>query len=868
MGFPASLVGRQNYLNALSAIGVELEKPNFPVTTTCPFCRQNDLYLFDDVITNGVWLFCNACKAHGDIITFGAQIWNTSLPDTIEKFSDLGAISPQGNERPTAEYVRFSAKLNEAERFWAETESQIWNHGDDVIACRLREFGLRHEVAECFGLVGVAHPDQITSLCSALGRARPLRSREDGAAIVYPFYDLPYRLTGFLIAQYNEAFELRQNFIPISGFKQYRPEAGYFMLNKLIGQPVEQFRGHQFISEDLHWSLRTQAKYVKRSSAFLPLLVSYSGPEAESYGASWASFNNAPRIFHATTTSPALISRACNARGYVSVVQPKQPTAIANLASIRTQTKTWQESLKTTLLAADEINALSFAEKLSVPHDKLSACLNKFEHSFSAGFVERVLAGLASAPAAPHRKWLIVERDNSWWNHIGRPIVNVCPRITKVIQADNGEKVYAGTITTPAGDTYAFSDTASKIEEMGLLAYSDAVLAPHKKLVIYDKLWNARSHMFALQMHPPEIVNVSTRYGWDSHNQVFRFDRYEITNTGDVRHTPPWPRAGSVAFDDPLPIAPLPIRDFLSPSHENSYVWNIVAAVISKLVAPILNLDPAATAVSNQEFKTVLAVTKALCCPVERATAAHKHGARGFFARFLHDIPWPTLVYNTFGDEILSNIVPRHFNCPLIVRLPPPARAVAPGYGWQTLLSTKTRENHDFTVLRHVLPAFIQQALSSRLRTFKRDQNICRQVLRTLHAWLLDTYGAAFNLAHAETLIREPDNAHTAVFEELKNAFSSGKLQVLPHPRRRDQARNYIVQKKEHWWLNRNAVDRYFYMERSVAPHWPAVIDLLQQEGVYIGEQTIHNMNGILLNKDWCRQFWSDNEDVINKETG
>lgn len=846
---------------------MSVERPNFPVTTTCPLCRENELYIFDDVVSNSVWLCCNSCKRHGDIITFGAQIWNTSLPDTVEKFSTVNVISGQDAAKFIPEYARFTAKLSAAEQFWIDAESQAWNHADDVIACRLREFGMRYEVPACFGLVGVAHLDQIRKLCAALGRPKPIQAREDGPALVYPFYDLPQRLTGFLISQYNEAFELRQNFIPISGFKKRRPEAGYFLLNTVLQKPEEQFRGNVFVSEDIHWVVKTQAKYAGKANKFLPLLASYSGPEAESYGTSWSAFNFAPRIFHANAASPNLISRACNARGYVSVVFPRQPTPEANLTSIRIAATTWQKTLTKSLLSADEINAQSFAEKLTIPHDKLSAYLNKLTHPFSPGFADRVIGALDLANPSPQQKWLIIERDSGWWNHLGRQISNVCPRITRVIQTDVGEKIYVGTITAADGSVYSFNDNAKKIEAMGLLEYSAAVLAPHKKLVFYEHAWNARSHLYAIKLHEPEIVVASTQYGWDQNNKVFRFNRYEITEKGHIKHTPEWSRNSGITFDDPLPVAPIQIHEWLTPEHENSYAWNIVAAIVGNLVAPIANVDPYPVALCNTDFKTVIEIAKALCCPIERATSAHKYNANGFFARFNDDVIWPTLVYNTFGDEILSNIVPRYSNRPLLVKLSETSRAAAPGYGWQTIVHAKTKTGLDTQVFRHVLPAFVQHILTENVTPFKLTDNPQRKTLQTLHAWLLATYGAAFNIAHAESLVRGPENAHLALFEALQNAFAAKKLHVLPQPRLRSQPRNFILQKKDCWWVNRNAIDRYFYLARSVAPNWLAVVDLMQQDGIYIGEQTIHNMVGFLVNRDWCEQFWRD-DNYIDQETG
>ena len=143
----------------------------------------------------------------------------------------------------------------------------------------------------------------------------------------------------------------------------------------------------------------------------------------------------------------------------------------------------WQESLKQTLLECDEINATTFAERLRIPHDKLSAFLTKFQHPFSIGFCDRILAKTDTTPTSGTQRWAVIERPTGWWKHTGYQIANICPVIAKIIQTDTGKKIYSGTITTDDGEVYAFSDCADKIEQMGLLKYSSAVLIPHKKLV-------------------------------------------------------------------------------------------------------------------------------------------------------------------------------------------------------------------------------------------------------------------------------------------------------------------------------------------------------------------------------------------------
>ena len=149
----------------------------------------------------------------------------------------------------------------------------------------------------------------------------------------------------------------------------------------------------------------------------------------------------------------------------------------------------------------------------------------------------------------------------------------------------------------------------------------------------------------------------------------------------------------------------------------------------------------------------------------------------------------------------------------------------------------------------------------------KNKGNLHAAILADVHNWLLETYGNSFNLPHASSQLRGPDTAHVALFEELTIALQTGKINLIPHPRLKKQPKDYFLRKKHHWWLNRNAVDRYFYIANSVGPNWLAIVELLQQNNIYKGEQTIHNMRGLMIDSEWCDQFWSSDLPE-EKETG
>ena len=718
-----------------------------------------------------------------------------------------------------------------------------------------------------------------------MGRAKPTRLREDGAALVLPFYDLPGRLTGFSIWQYpeNDEQEPKQAFVHMSNYRRQKPEAGYFLLNTLTTPAPKLLRGLQFIVDDPFWAIKTQCDYLARHGSILPIAVSYSGPEAESYGSTWKSFNFGHRIFYSSTVTPEIISRACNAKGYVSVFQPASRLSVpygveidhaifGRLSMMRSNAKTWQHALRDTTTSVSELNAQAFMQRLTVPHDKLGLFIDNHAEHFPKDFKERVLASVKMALAAPTkttRRRIVVERETGWWNQMGQQIANVRVVISKVLQADTGEKMYSGVIYMD-NETYEFSDSARRIERMGLLAYAASVMAPHGKLVMFDRSWNRSSHMVAMQLRPPQLITISSRYGWDESTNTFRFAKYELTHAGEIQPALACAaRKDAKNFPEPAPIAPLPIHDLITPAHENSFVWAFTAAVIGNLLAPILRKDHIATGIHNDNFDLACRIAGVLACPVEKTTAFQRSIAHRFLDNITDDATWPVLGLSAFNDDVFNPHVPKYFNRPLFLRLPRPMAATSHSYGWQTIKRANMRAKYDLDPLRYILPAYIQRALKTRMHMFAaREQNTHKLVLEDMHAWFQETYGETFNLHHALNLMGYPENAHTELMAEVNNAVLSGKIAVLPVPRKSKQSGHYILRKKDCWWLNRRAIDRYFYSARSVGPNWLAVIDLLQQKGIYMGEDVVHNMQGILVQTDWCDKFFTPLEQSSDKEIG
>ncbi len=820
------------------------------------------------MVTDGIWTHCEACRAHGDIITCGALIWNNSRAEALTRLVDLGAASQGEADRLSGDYFRAINRLEAAEAFWNLAREQIWNHHDDVIACRQRELGFDNTIDACADVVGVAHPDQVAEFCRAVGRAVPPRMREHGPSLVLPYYDLPGRLTGVLLVQYNDDFMSRRTFIALQGCPKRRADAGYFMLNTVLLPCNPALRDSYFVSDDPFWVIRAQMAQRKAGLTALPLAASYSGPEAVSTGLNWQSFAPTPRFFHSALLTPDVISQACTAKGYVCVL-PNQSvesraTPVRNmqrLAAIRRQAQTWQAALESALAHTNETAAHSFMSKLTIALPRLQYFFQNRKHDLSPEFCARLLTQIEAAPGLPtkvYKKATIIERDGCWWTHTNHQVCNARPRIYKIVHSDQGERMYVGTVAIN-GQELDFVDSATRIERVGLLAFAAQHAASHGQLLLFDRHWNVKSHLVAMRLHEPEIVHISGDAGWNEQTSQFCFRNYAINNDGSVTSCPyPQIQAALPNFPEPIEIAPVTVHPLLTPSYENATIWTSFAAIAADLLAPVLNQQATATAATGSTFNTALEVGLSLDCTQHRCSSSQRQNASSSVITHLKNVRWPLFTAHAFDDLMLCRTVLRVPNGPIFARLADLTAHLAPGYGWQVIRGPGLDVVPDLSALRYILPTYIQRALTRRMQLATQKEHLTTAVLQDLSGWLKDIYGATFNLAYATNKLVTPAQAHEALMAAINIGITAGKLDVLPRPRRKDQQGNYLLRQKTNWWLNQKAIDRYCIFAGGVIPNWAAVTELLAQRGLLHDEQVVNGMPGLLVDKEWCDAFWSD----------
>lgn len=778
------------------------------------------------------------------------------IAETIGKFVEIGAVSADTSPDIREAYLVAAEKRAAASAFWEAARERLWDAQDDEISCRLRVLGVVKEVGGD-PLVGAASHEKILSFVEQLGRQPPV-TLLPRPGIIFPYQTIPGVYSGFLVVQY-ENTNSRQIFIPTT-HERRRPEAGYFLLQTALQPRTKVLRDTQFIVADPFWALRQQYIQRRYGLPMLPVMAAYYGNEAKSYGKNWRAFHSARRIFHNSAHTPEVISCACNAGGYVAVSNSLQskphrsnPTLTA-LAHIKKRAGTWRAALAEAIAPMSELGAYSFFTKLTIPAEKTAAFLTACRTQFSQNFADKVLAAITQkrlASPARQDKYAVIERDGTWITPAGRQVCNGLVKITKVIYTDKNEKFYTCRASCKT-NTIEFTDRATKIESTGLLEYAAKKFAEIGVLFVYDRRWNLKANSRAMAMHEPQILYSVSELGWNESAQLFHFGGYDLDAGGALRESVLLPNAQiDQSFPEPLLALPPPAYKFLTPAYDNSFNWLAFSAFVGDVLAPVLNELPTAATTTEAGFGAAAAMWQALGAEMLELTYAHSNHTNDRVREKTKAINWPLCAANIFDDSLASYSVLHCHNRSLLLRLNRPAASAAAGYGWLVLHAPQMAPKYDFSVFQYILPMYIQHVLKNRFRA-AAGQPLALAVLRDVHDWLKTNTGATFNLTWAENSVFTQKTAHIALAKEIGAAIDDGIFDILPRPRRKDQPKNYLLQQKTTWWLNRRAIDSYFKNRRCIPPNWNEIVNLLAENGATVEEVVIHGMLGYSVDRAWC----------------
>ena len=857
-------------------MGIADENTSFPAVLSCPFCGKSTLYCYDDTSREDIWLACDTCSVHGNIITFAAQIWKLTPAQTLARFDENGLCSRKNDAVELSSLAKSIERSAAVEKLWAAASSQLWNHDDVTIDHKLRELGVSPEIP-CTELVGVAHHKQIEELAGAVARSFPTNFAK-APCIVLPYYDLPQRLSGFLLLQPGEDLTTQRAFIGTSRSGRVRTDVGYYLLQTVILPENPALKHSYFIVDDPLWALKAQTTQLRHGHELLPICASYDGKEGTSCSTNLLMFPHTRRFFSGRTVTPALISQAAAARGYVCTPPdrrtplPDMPAkTVGRLANICRYAKTWQDALSDVFKTQSVLAAQAFTAELNIDRDKIHNFLRD-RTNISHEAVQKILEKVTphhGVDTIKYRPKTVIERDNKWYTTTGEQISNCSPIITRIIHTDTEDKYYEGYIRKDA-DTYSFFGRSTVVERLGLLNYAAQHMAAYGELVLFTRQWNLRSLSVALTLHPPQILSLSSAPGWNEKTKEFQFRHYSLKTDGSVVPAPCPELCEANTLNLPEPeLAPRPAVDaLLAPTHVNAGLWAFTSAVLSGMLAPAVGASAQSFVLEQPVFDAFAGLAAQLGCHNEQIGTPYRNNSTGLF-NAMRGVRWPTFISEINDDDVhLTASIVKCVHNPIVLRVMQKSIVSALTFNWYNVAPIALpEENADTTALQFILPSYIQHVLRNRL-TVPPGVPLVSVILRDLHKWLEHAYGTSFNLPAAERIIITPENAHIVLMQELNNAITAGEIAILPRPRTRKQSHNYIIRNRQHWWLNKKAVNNYLVQKTGIVPNWNALLNCFVKHGVFNGESTIGKLNGLLLRRDWCDTFRDQNNDQEIKNVG
>lgn len=774
--------------------------------------------------------------------------------EAIKQFAALGLVAADDAARGApVEDKNFNKTLIAAD-FWETAKHQTWGHDNDIVLSKLKELQIDHDTPGMSELIGVAEWSQVVKLHEDFDLEQPRKWRRGSPCLVFKFNDLPDRVTGFLLMQYNDEFQARHMFVPAYRYrKNNKSEAGYYLLENAFLQNAA-LHNCVFVIDDVFWVLNAQVTQLKYGLPLLPICASYHTDKITSTGRNWLAFPHAPRFFYSETTPAEAISQACLSRGYACLPieksaytrQAKPLRTLSKLANIRRHGESWKAALEDLLDGANVLQARAVGHRLSIPPDKIRAFCEayKIPKQLADQLVVEALSTPTGQQAAKH---CVLEKDGCWVSGNGRHVADGIIRITDVFQHDNGEQTYRGYAQIQT-HRIEFTESAKIIERMGLLGYVRYKAGQRGLLFVFDKQWNSRAVVLAMQLERPRFLQVSDKIGWCEETAEFRFPNYTITNAGEIipqehvgaKHKP---------FPEPTVAAPLSINAALTPSHENGALWAGVASIVSDIIAPIANKNFTSTAITSQSYLDALVKIGAeFDCPHTKVM-----GLSGV-VKIATTAVWPYVIDAPYDRKRLIDTVIRHQQAPILLKTYYTTAISATTYGWNALHYTDRIPLINLDFLPHVLPAYIQHVLRKRM-TLATGTNFLLSVLRDMHTWLRETYGATFNCDSAENNVWTPERSPELIMAFIAELIQAGELDVLPRPRKREQAQNYVLKNDKYWWINEQFLTRKFTEKCGLAPNWLFVQNTLDTMRVFLGQNTIHHMAGFSVNAEWANSF-------------
>ena len=464
--------------------------------------------------------------------------------------------------------------------------------------------------------------------------------------LVCPFYDVPGRISSFLLIGRSQVARLSCNVHSRAG-----REDGLMMLD---ATGVED--DIVIATSDPIFALQLQRKNFIVGST--PLKVVVFGVNTDR---AWMSICARRVIFWEQKPNYQLFNQSRkHARSYIarrpsfldSTEYFKTTPLTETLRTLSDSAVTWAEALKTYVLEHDRSEVYDTIKNLELTAYEMSR-VYELCNTVEREQLKEILGEkpIEQSVYVMHKR--VIEADGAWWiarNNRRELLCNAIIRILKAVHAqDSGTNRYEGTITLN-GKTIRFNNTIDEVEKQPGKWLREQMMAGGLGVPIIQKSMMKHLIEIAKQFCAPTYSKGFSRVGWYPEEQAFIFPNFSI-RAGKIDDT----IYALTAMSSQAPAAnitadPLSRGDWdmaLANEQENAVVWATTAAFMSNLVAPVLNIPPSPICLMGGVGSAAHLVGKHMAVELGMVThkVDHRIGRRsldveGLLQEFKHDYPY------------------------------------------------------------------------------------------------------------------------------------------------------------------------------------------------------------------------------------
>jgi len=546
------------------------------------------MLVFEDHVSKGQWFSCQHCLQSGDIVQLVARHWELSEESAIVKLSKMGfSIDPA--ESNLQRYHAVTSRCNRFAEFWQQVRQNLI-HGstsaislvhDLKLACGVSQDRWNRGLGQLLG--GVSHKEaeqayhpHSENQTRNSSEHRLFRGGKWGDVLVFPYWQLPGKLSGFLFVGREGDPEKDFVFRAIhhngsSASSSFGNEAG-LLLHPQVPQVAVSYGNHVVAIDDPVLSIRMQARNFEASGWPLPLVCCHAEDNRRERAQTlhgWKQFMGIRPVIWMPRYDRTLVEQAIVAGARISLMRPEDTSDaglwryITNyppqelLRRIIRHSKPWPQAMTQLVQELDDgaIEDLFYyleMDKLE-PARVLERCDPKVRKHFRTLSASRPVRRVV--PLSP--TVLVAEIDDSWFLEARQghsPLVSdAIIRIRDTIhQKTTGYTYYRGEILHQ-GKAFEFCESKEALKKDTWNWLEDFLDA--RGHVLRGNSRHSKDLIdIAIQLHCPEHSYGVDSVGWDLRNSRLLLPNYYLTAGGDVH-----------SYDAQIPTPDTPGRNLLRP---------------------------------------------------------------------------------------------------------------------------------------------------------------------------------------------------------------------------------------------------------------------------------------------------------------